>query len=208
MSAAGNGAGPGDPAALDRLADRLRERPVIEPHVLDPDVTPALGLLAAQGPRAADDPAEYTLLFEAVREGYLLHYGGPRLLDTEDPDLNLLAGDYLYALGLERLAARGDLEAVAELADLISLSAQLHARGDSDADELDALWLGAAVAVGAGADPAHQAAKEALREKAPEATGQLASAAVKAAGPAGMRDALASAADSIGFAAEHLFDRG
>ena len=69
------------------------------------------------------------LLFEAIREGYLLHYGEPRLIDGADPDLRLLAGDYLYALGLERLAARGDLEAVRELADLISLSAQLHARG-------------------------------------------------------------------------------
>ena len=43
-----------------------------------------------------------------------------------DADLRLLAGDYLYALGLERLAALGDLEAVRELSDLISLSAQVH----------------------------------------------------------------------------------
>ena len=43
-----------------------------------------------------------------------------------DADLALLAGDYLYALGLERLAALGDLEAVRELSDLISLSAQLN----------------------------------------------------------------------------------
>ena len=40
-----------------------------------------------------------------------------------DADLRLLAGDALYALGLSRLAEAGDLEAVAELADLISLSA-------------------------------------------------------------------------------------
>ena len=46
-----------------------------------------------------------------------------------DADLALLAGDYLYARGLERLAALGDLEAIRELSDLISLSAQLHARG-------------------------------------------------------------------------------
>ena len=31
-----------------------------------------------------------------------------------DPDLRLLAGDYLYALGLERLAGLGDLPAVRE----------------------------------------------------------------------------------------------
>ena len=58
-------------------------------------------------------------MVEAVREGYLLHYGEPRLLAGHDPDLALLAGDYLYALGIERLAALGDAEAVLELADLI-----------------------------------------------------------------------------------------
>ena len=42
-------------------------------------------------------------MVEAVREGYLLHYGEPRLLVGADADLALLAGDYLYALGLERL---------------------------------------------------------------------------------------------------------
>ena len=57
---------------------------------------------------------------EAVYEGYLLHYGEPRAFAGMDDDLRLLAGDALYALGLERLAQAGDLEAVAELADLIS----------------------------------------------------------------------------------------
>ena len=47
-------------------------------------------------------------MVEAVREGYLLHYGEPRLLAGHDADLALLAGDYLYALGLDRLAALGD----------------------------------------------------------------------------------------------------
>ena len=94
------------------------------------DDATALGALAAAGPRAAEAPETYELLFEAIREGYLLHYGEPRLLDGAEPDLKLLAGDYLYALGLERLAARGDLEAIRELGDLISLSAQLHARSE------------------------------------------------------------------------------
>ena len=70
-------------------------------------------------------PAEYALVVEAVREGYLLHYGEPRLLAGHDPDLALLAGDYLYALGLDRLAALGDTRAVAILADLISTCARL-----------------------------------------------------------------------------------
>ncbi len=53
-------------------------------------------------------------MVEAVREGYLLPLRASRgSLDGADPDLALLAGDYLYALGLERLAALGDLEAVA-----------------------------------------------------------------------------------------------
>ena len=46
-----------------------------------------------------------------------------------DDDLRLLAGDALYALGLARLAEAGDLEAVAELSDLISLTAQAQAEG-------------------------------------------------------------------------------
>ena len=103
---------------------------MISPHVADPEkADPALGLLAAAGPRAAEAPGEYALLIETVREGYLLHYGRPRVVVGADADLALLAGDYLYALGLERLAALGDLEAVRELSDLISLSAQLHAEG-------------------------------------------------------------------------------
>jgi hypothetical protein len=65
---------------------------------------------------------------EAVYEGYLLHYGEPRAFGADmDPDLRLLAGDALYALGLERLAQHHDLAAVAELADLISLCAQAQA---------------------------------------------------------------------------------
>ena len=75
------------------------------------------------------DPARLFVL-EAVHEGYLMHYGEPRAFERLDPDLALLAGDALYALGLERLAATGDLEAVAELSDLISGTAQAHAEGD------------------------------------------------------------------------------
>jgi hypothetical protein len=82
--------------------------------------------------------AEVELLLEAIREGYLLHYDRSRLVDTDDADLALLAGDRLYALGLERLAALGDLEAVRTLADLISESARLHAENRST--EADAHW--------------------------------------------------------------------
>ena len=79
-----------DPAAaLERLAAHLRDDPVIAPHVLDPNGGPQLGELVAAGPRAAEAPGEYAFLFEAIREGYLLHYAEPRLLDSADPDLML-----------------------------------------------------------------------------------------------------------------------
>ena len=114
--------------SLAPLAALVRDgENVIAPHVVDSDEEPALGALAAAGPRAAEAPEEYLLLVEAIREGYLLHYESPRVIQGADSDLRLLAGDYLYALGLERLAARGDLEAVGELADLISLAAKIHA---------------------------------------------------------------------------------
>jgi hypothetical protein len=115
-------------AALRELATRLRgEDTPISPHVVDPDDAPTF---APAGERA--------FVIEAVREGYLLHYGEPRLLAGHDADLALLAGDYLYALGIERLAERGDTAAVHRLADLIGACAQLHAEG-RDA-ELPAEW--------------------------------------------------------------------
>ena len=78
-----------------------------------------------------DDPARLFVL-EAVYEGYLLHYGEPRAFTGMDDDLRLLAGDALYALGLSRLAEAGDTEAVVELSNLISLSAQAEAEGRPD----------------------------------------------------------------------------
>src|SRR6185436_20584446 len=132
--------------ALDELAGLLRaDGSVVSPHVTDPEgERPVLGELAAAGERTAVAPAEYALVVEAVREGYLLHYGEGRVVCGADADLALLAGDYLYALGLERLAALGDLDAVRELADLISLSAQIHdgvGERVSGAREAGALWL-------------------------------------------------------------------
>jgi hypothetical protein len=197
--------------SLASLAALLRDgENVIAPHVVDSDDEPALGALAAAGPRAAEAPEEYVLLVEAIREGYLLHYGNPRLIQGADSDLELLAGDYLYALGLERLAARGDMEAVTELADLISLAAQIHADGEpaTTAETVAALWLAATVAVGAGATSEHLEAKEALRRGDPAAAGSLADEAVDVARREGLGDALARAAESIGFAREDLPDRG
>jgi hypothetical protein len=65
----------------------------------------------------------------AVREGYELHYGSPEVVRTDDSDLALLAGDRLYALGLQKLAAAGDLHAIGVLCETIALCAQSHAEG-------------------------------------------------------------------------------
>jgi hypothetical protein len=128
------------------LAAQLRgEATPISPHVIEPAAAPKYGAIVAEGPRAAAAPAEYALVIEAVREGYLLHYGEPRLLAGHDPDLALLAGDYLYALGLDRLAALGDAAAVAVLAELIGNCARFHAEGR--ADEVATLWSEAAYAI-------------------------------------------------------------
>jgi hypothetical protein len=83
-----------------------------------------------------DDCRAYVL--EAVYEAYLLHYGEPRAFVDMDPDLRLLAGDALYAQALSRLADDGDMEAVAELADLISLCAWAEAAGQRDM--VERLW--------------------------------------------------------------------
>ena len=102
-----------------------------------------------------------------ILEGSLLHYGAPRVLALDDPDLALLLGDQLYALGLPRLAELGDLEAVAELADLISLLAQAHAAGDPELAE--AIWAAGARAIGWGRGPDHEAAKALARSAASRA---------------------------------------
>ena len=191
-------------SALAALAAQLRaDESVISPQVTDPvEAEPALGLLAAGGARAAEAPGEYSLLVESVREGYLLHYGEPRVVVDADADLALLAGDYLYALGLERLAALGDLEAIRELSDLISLSAQLHDPGGDEAAAgraANALWLASVTVVASGTTQDHEQGKAALREGAPGAPAALWQAALRTARQSGLGDRLEGAAEAIGF---------
>jgi len=105
-------------------------------HQLALAADPALQPYAAAEPgpgRYGDSDRGFVL--DAVREGYEMHYGEPRAFQGMDQDLRLLAGDALYALGLERLAQQGDLEAVAELADLISDCAHAHAENRPEAAE-------------------------------------------------------------------------
>ncbi len=63
----------------------------------------------------------FALGIESIYEGYLLHYGRPRLFSPDDRDAAILLGDYLYAHGLVRITAAGDVEAVERLAELLSL---------------------------------------------------------------------------------------
>jgi hypothetical protein len=148
--------------SLDRLAREVRDGGgLLAGSVAAPSQDGRYGALAARGTRAAGREEDYELLVEAIHEGYLLHYGMGRVVRPEDPDLSLLAGDRLYALGLARLAELGDLDAVAELADVISLAAQAHAEGD--AGRAAAVWEAGVRAVGDGPLPDHEAAKAAWR---------------------------------------------
>jgi len=144
-------------SALQRLAEELRsEGGLLAATVSDDGTAPQ-----PHGDAVAARGDGYPLLVEAIREGYLQHYGSGRVVKPDDPDLALLVGDRLYALGLERLAAIGDLEAVAELADVIALCAQAHAEGDPA--RADAVWEAGAAAVAGGPAPDHQAAKRRWR---------------------------------------------
>lgn len=168
-------------AALERVAAALRgdggllagalltEGPAI------PEDDPGLGRLAARGPRAAADPAAYAAVVEAAYEGHLLHLGRSRILDAGDPDLAILAGDRLYALGLAWLADLGDVDAVRELADVIGLRALAAATGDEQLAA--AAWHAGAVAIGRGGSPPLEAAKVAARAQVPGAVAALRTAA-------------------------------
>ena len=74
---------------------------------------------------------DYPQLVEAIREGYLQHYDS------------------------------GDLDSVAELADMIALSAQAHAEGDPARAE--AVWDAGSAAIASGPTHDHQAAKRQWR---------------------------------------------
>jgi hypothetical protein len=136
------------------------------------------GELAARGPRAEGHADAVRAGVDAVHEGYEHHYGDAQSPAAPDRDLALLDGDRRYADGLAALAAIGDLTAIAELADAISLCAQSHA--EDRPDVANAVWIGAATAIGWGESPDLVGAKQRAR-----------------AGQRGAGDALRDAADSI-----------
>jgi hypothetical protein len=92
--------------------------------------------------------ARYALGLETIYEGYLVHYGRPRLFAPSDDDTALLLGDYLYAHGVARISALQDVAAVADLSELISLCSQLRAE---EAEGDGSLWAGTAALLGRGA---------------------------------------------------------
>ena len=105
---------------------------------------------ASRGGVLAAGRERHALGLETIYEGYLIHYGRPRLFAPADADTALLLGDYLYAHGLVRIAAAGEVEAVRDLAELISLCAHFRAEGgggDGDA------WAATAIRLGEDAAP-------------------------------------------------------
>lgn len=96
-------------------------------------------------PIASGDDETRVIASELVREGYLLHYAVPRLYRTEDEDLALLAGDRMYAAGLDRLARQSDVLAVGVLARLIARCGEAHAADplEQAAKACDDLWRAA-----------------------------------------------------------------
>jgi hypothetical protein len=121
------------------------------------------GALVREGARSPEPvfsrlaPEAHALGVETIYEGYLVHYGRPRLFAPADDETALLLGDYLYAHGLVRIAETGDVDAVADLAELISLCARARADGHGGDGEA---WAATAALLG---KEALGAARDALR---------------------------------------------
>jgi hypothetical protein len=134
------------------------------------------------GPLVED--GRFSLGVETIYEGYLLHYGSSRLFAPGDDDIALLLGDALLAHGLVRISDTGSVDAVADLAALLSLCAQARADGrDGDG----AAWAATAACLGKGV---LDEARAALRDG--EDAAPLERLARGAAGDAAVDAALAS----------------
>jgi hypothetical protein len=103
---------------------------------------------------------------ETIYEGYLVHHAPRgRVFAAPDREQALLLGDYLYATGLVQVCAAGDVEAIAALADLVSLAAHLRAEGGVIVDA--ELWLATARHLAGSRDETLFEAREALRNGDP-----------------------------------------
>ena len=132
----------------------------------------------------------FALGLETIYEGYLVHYGTPRLHEPEDGDAALVLGDYLYAQGLARIASIGDVGAVADLAELISICAQARAEARSGDG---AAWAATAALLGRGELDEARAALSLRGDPAP-----LDALARQAAGDEAVEHALAAHARLLG----------
>ncbi len=87
------------------------------------------------------DEGAYVEAIELIYEGYLMHYRTGRLavVDANDRETALLAGDVFYARGLDIVAARGDMASVALLTRLMAACSCLRTQGAPFSAD-DALW--------------------------------------------------------------------
>jgi hypothetical protein len=127
---------------------------------------------------------------ETIYEGYLVHYGRPRLFASGDANTRLLLGDYLYAHGLVHLAATGSVDDVSDMAELISLCAHLQAEQSSGDG---AAWAATAALLGRGE---LTSARAALRDD--DDASDLLEVAEGAAGADAVARALAAHSELVG----------
>jgi hypothetical protein len=154
-------------------ADAERESPLWAAALLPPSEREELPVFSPLGEH------RHALGLETIYEGYLLHHGRPRLFAPADDDARVLLGDYLYAHGLVRIAHLGEVDVVADLAELISLCSQVRAAGGNGDG---AAWAATVASLGA-PDGRLEAARAALRDEAdPTPLARLAEA--EAGGPA------------------------
>ena len=133
-----------------RLAISSRELTTVLREPVEGELDPVFSPLTS---------ARFALGLETIYEGYLVHYGRPRLIEPADDDAALVLGDYFYAQGLARIAALGEIDAVGDLSALISLCAQARAdRREGDG----AAWAATAALMGQGR---LEAARVALRDR-------------------------------------------
>lgn len=122
-------------------ADAAAESALWRDCLLPSDVRERVAVFSGLGDQ------RHALGLETIYEGYLVHYGRPRLFAPPDEDTALLLGDYLYAHGLVRISAGHDVAAVADLSELISLCSQLRAE---EAEGDGPLWAATAALLGSG----------------------------------------------------------
>lgn len=113
-------------------AELASDDPLVAATLVAPESIAMIGPTATLHSKASDN---LRVGVEAIREGHLLHWGEGRLVQTSDEDLALLAGDRLYALGLESVAATGSTAAIVELSRLIKASAAAMAAASEAVSE-------------------------------------------------------------------------